>query len=252
VFVAASTACFPQLDLADAVQRLVDLEYTRVEVAIREDSAQLRPSQVAANLEGAIQLCRNLYRLTPVAYRVEIAAEGDAYFEQFYACCRLAKATKVVCLAVPAGEIGTPFNAEVERLRELVRLASLEGVLVGVKTESGKMTQDPDTTYVMCNNVKGLGITLDPSHYVCGPCGGANYQQLMKFVYHLHLRDTSKQKLQVRVGQGEVEYGRLISQLEKLRYDRALVVDVVDEGEPDFDHAGEMRKIRLLLESLLI
>jgi sugar phosphate isomerase/epimerase len=252
VFVAASTRCFSDLSLDDALDRLADLEYTRVEVAIHEHDAQLRPSQVAANLEEAIQTCRQLHRMTPVAYSIDIAAEGDAYYEQFHACCRLAKATKVVCLCVPSSELGTPFNGEIERLRELVRLAALEGVLVGVKTEAGRMTQDPDTTQVLCNNVKGLGITLDPSHYVCGPCGGCNYQHLMKFVHHVQLRDTSKDKLQVRIGQGEIEYGRLLSQLEKVRYDRALTVDIVGEPDPDFDHAGEMRKLRLLLESLLL
>jgi sugar phosphate isomerase/epimerase len=238
------------LSLDDALDRLADLEYTRVEVAIREQGGQLKPSQVAANLEEAIQTCRQLHRMTPVAYSLDIAGEGDGYYEQFHACCRLAKATKVVCVCVPASEIGTPFNGEIERLRELVRLAALEGVLVGVKTEAGRMTQDPDTT--QCNNVKGLGITLDPSHYTCGPYRGSNYQHLMKFVCHVQLRDTSKDKLQVRVGQGEIEYGRLLSQLEKVRYDRALTVDVVNEPEPDFDHAGELRKLRLLLESLLV
>jgi sugar phosphate isomerase/epimerase len=252
VFVAASTGCFPDLSLDDALDRLTDLEYTRVEVTIREHGPQLKPSQVAANLDEAVQVCRQLHRMTPVAYNLDITAEGDAYYEQFHACCRLAKATKVVCLVVPSSEIGTPFNGEVERLRELVRLASLEGVLVGVKTEAGRMTQDPDTTLVLCNNVKGLGITLDPSHYVCGPYNSGNYQQLMKFVHHVQLRDTSKQKLQVRIGQGEIEYGRLLSQLEKVHYERALTVDIVNDPEPGFDHAGEMRKLRLLLESLLV
>jgi len=44
----------------------------------------------------------------------------------------------------------------------------------------------------------------------------------------------------------------VLAQLEKVRYDRALTVDVVNQPEPDFDHAGEMRKLRLLLESLLM
>ena len=59
----------------------------------------------------------------------------------------------------------------------------------------------------------------------------------------------SKESLQTRIGQGEVDYGRLISQLRQVGYDRALAVDIVpDEG---IDHDGELRKLRLLLESLL-
>jgi sugar phosphate isomerase/epimerase len=55
--------------------------------------------------------------------------------------------------------------------------------------------------------------------------------------------------MQVRVGQGDVEYGRLVSQLSKHRYNRALSVDIMPM--PEIDQAAEMRKIRLLLESLL-
>ena len=58
----------------------------------------------------------------------------------------------------------------------------------------------------------------------------------MKYVYHVRLRDTTKDQLQVRVGQGEVEYGRLVNQLNKVRYDRALCVDILPM--PDVDQAG--------------
>ncbi|MFO0896995.1 MAG: sugar phosphate isomerase/epimerase [Pirellulales bacterium] len=249
MFVAASTDCFPDLPFEEALERLVGLEYTRVEIALREDGPQLRPSQVMADLEGAISRCRNAQRLTPVAYSVDILAEGPAYYEQFAACCKLAKATKVVSITVPSAELGTPFNGEVERLRELVSIASTDGILVSIKSEVGRMSQDPDTAVVMCNNVKGLGITLDPSHYICGPHKGGNYEQVLKHVTHVQLRDTSKTHLQVRVGQGEVEYGRLITQLARFHYNRALSVHIVPQ--PDVDHSGEMRKLRLLLESLL-
>jgi sugar phosphate isomerase/epimerase len=234
-----------------ALERLVDLEYNRVEITLLERSQQLKPSQVHADLDSAVSVCRETHRLTPVAYYVDIDAEGDLYYEQFSACCKLAKATKVVTLTVRSGEIGTPFNAEIERLRELVRIGSLDGVQIGLKTETGRMSQDPATAIVMCDNVKGLGITLDPSHFVCGPHKGGNYDQIFKYVIHLQLRDTTKDKLQVRVGQGEVEYGRLVTQLGKFRYNRALCVNILEQPESGVDHMAEMRKMRLLLESLL-
>ncbi|HEV3340391.1 MAG TPA: TIM barrel protein, partial [Pirellulales bacterium] len=251
VFVAASTECFPQLSFGDAVQRLVDLEYTRVEICLRESSEQLKPSQVHANVEKAVHLCRDTHRLTPVAYFVDIQAEGDEYYAQFLSCCKLAKASKVVIVSVPSAELGTPFNAEVERLRELVRIGTLEGVVVGIKTEVGRMSQDPDTAVVLCDNVKGLAISLDPSHYVCGPHGGGGYDQVMRHVCHVQLRDTSKTALQVRVGQGEIEYNRVINQLSRFKYSRALSVNIIEQADPTVDHMGEMRKMRLLLESML-
>ena len=98
-------------------------------------------------------------------------------------------------------------------------------------------------------SVKGLGITLDPSHFTYGENAGRSYDQILKYAYHVHLRDTNKEHLQVRVGQGDIEYGRLVTQLAQAKYNRALAVDM--RPLPDVDHMAEMRKIRLLLESLL-
>jgi sugar phosphate isomerase/epimerase len=247
VFVAASTECFADLPLVEALDRLVDLEYTSVEIGLLESGRQLRPSEVHANLDRAIKLCRDTHRLTPVAFTVDMP-EGPEYYQQFAACCKLAKACKVVTIAVAASELGTPFNAEIERLRELVNIASVDGILVGIQTETGRLTENPDTTLSFCNNVKGLGITLDPSHFIFGP-QRSGYDSLLTHVVHTHLRDTKKEKLQVRVGQGEVEYGKLIGQLAMVGYQRALSVHM--QPLEDADHSGEMRKMRLLLESLL-
>src|SRR5688572_30692781 len=195
-----------------ALERLADLEYTSVELAMFEDADQFKPSQIAADVDTAVATCRNTQRLDVVAFDVKITAVKDAHYEQFRACCRLAKATKVVTITVPSAELGTPFNEEVEHLRKLVALATLDGVRVGLRTQTGRLSEDPDTIQVLCNNVHGLGVTLDPSHFICRPDGKTvNYDKLLKNVYHVHLRDTSKDKFQVRVGQGLIEYGRIVS-----------------------------------------
>jgi sugar phosphate isomerase/epimerase len=250
VFVAASTRCVGDLPLDAALERLVDLEFTAVEIMIHESGGHLKPSEVLADPERALQVCRQTHRLTPIAYSVELDAPDEPeYYRQFTACCKLAKATKVVTIAIRAAELGTPFNAEVERLAELVGIASEEGVRIGVLTEVGRMTQDPDTTMVLCDNVKGLSVTLDPSHFIYGHDRPIGFEQLLKYVCHVRLRDTSKEQLQVRVGQGAVEYGRLVNQLNKYHYGRALCVDMAPL--PGVEQNAEMRKMRLLLESLL-
>ena len=249
MFVAASTECFSELSFEGALQKLVDLEYTSVEIALHEQIPQLQPSAVLADVDAAIMRCRQTHRMNICAFSFDYPGEGELYYRHFAACCKLAKATKVVAMVVPAAELGTPFNAEIERLQQLVSIASLDEVVVGLKTETGKITQDPDTAVVLCGNVKGLGLTLDPSHYVYGPHKGGGYEQVMKHVVHVQLRDSTKTKMQVRVGQGEIEYSRLVAQLQKYHYQRALSVNMQElEG---IDHDAEMRKMRLLLESIL-
>ncbi|MEZ6099143.1 MAG: sugar phosphate isomerase/epimerase [Pirellulaceae bacterium] len=245
----ASTGCFPELSLVESIERLIDLEYSAVTITIDEKTNQLKPSDVVADLEKAIALCRDTHRLNIGGYILGIDATGEEFYRQFEACCKLAKATKVVSITIPSAELGTPFNEEVEHLRRLVSIATLEGVLVSIHSQLGRLSQDPDTVMVLCDNVKGLGVTLDPSHYIGGPYAARGYDQIIKYVYQVLLRDSTKSKLQVRVGQGEVEYSKLITQLGRLKYNRALTIDIIEES--DVEHASELRKMRLLLESLL-
>ena len=152
-------------------------------------------------------------------------------------------------MTVPSGEHGTPFNEEVEHLQKLVDIAESEGVRVAVRSQLGCLSDDPDTLMVLCNNVDGLGITFDPSVYICGGGKAKNVDKILKFVCNVHLRDSRPDAFQVSVGQGEIDYGKLVTQLERDKYDRALTVHMAPmEG---LDHRVELRKLRRLLESLL-
>jgi len=53
------------------------------------------------------------------------------------------------------------------------------------------------------------------------------------------------------VGQGELEFGRVISCLGRYHYERALTVDVRDVPESPFAVDAEVRKLKYLLESLV-
>ena len=248
MIVSATTDCFLDLPLADAFQRLVDLEYAAVEISIGPHRADLSPADILESTDLAYSLCRDTHRMTITGYQVEITAKGEEHYDQFAAICRLAKATKVASVTVPSAELGTPFNEEVEHLRRLVGIATMESVVVGIRSQIGRLSEDPDTVVVLCDNVKGLGVTLDPSHYICEPNTNRNYEKILKYTQNVYVRDTSRTELQVRIGQGEVDYGKLVNLLRRVGYDRAVCVDL--KPIPDVDHAAEMRKLRLLLESL--
>ncbi len=249
MFVAASTECWPERSLIATIEALRDLDFTAVEIALHESASHSRPSDMVADPERAAQMLRGSHRLEISGYNVELASTGAQHYEDFKTLCRIAKATKVVNLTIPSSEIGTPFNEEVEHLRKLVDIAELEGVRVAVKCQLGCLSEDPDTLMVLCNNVSGLGVTLDPSVYVAGPSKGKNLEKILKFVYNVHLRDSRPDQFQVSVGQGEIDYGKLVTQLERERYDRALTVHMAPmEG---LDHRVELRKLRRLLETLI-
>ena len=105
----------------------------------------------------------------------------------------------------------------------------------------------------LCQRAPGLGLTLDPSHYIAGQKEVKEFECLYPYIRHVRLRDTGRgpNQFQVRVGQGEVEYGRIVSQLARHRYDRLLTVDIRDVPDAPFAMDTEVRKLKYLLESLV-
>ena len=254
MYVACSTLCFARCPLDNALRMIGELEFSKVDVAIHEQGPHLRPSEVAADIALSAQRIRIGPSLSPAAFSVEIAAPNpDEYVRQLRAVCRLARMSAVSLLTIPAATADTTMDAEARRLRTLVRLVEAEGLVLTVHTRTGTLTEAPATAVELCQRVPGLGLTLDPSHYVNGPHQGASYDEVFPFVRHVHLRDTGRApgKFQVRVGQGEIEYGRIISHLQRRRYDRLLSVSIHDIGETPFPMAAEVRKLKFLLESLV-
>ena len=254
MFVACSTLCFGRLPLEDALRVIAELEFNKFDVAIHEHGGQLRPSEVAADVGHAAARLRHGPGLSPSAFSVQLDAPSeDETLRQFRAVCRLARISAVPLVTLDPAPLTTPLEDEVKRLTNLVAVGDSEGILVTVSTLIGTHTETPDGAVALCEKVHGLGLTLDPSHYIAGPNQSANHDQVFPFVRHTHLRDTGRgpNQFQVRVGQGEVEYGRIVAQLARHHYDRILSVDIRDIPDAPFAMEPEVRKLKYLLESLV-
>jgi sugar phosphate isomerase/epimerase len=254
VYVACSTQCFAKYPLERALRIIGELEFSKLDVAIHEQGPHLRPSEVAADVNQAAQRIRIGPSLTPAAFSVEIEAPStEEFHRQLKAVCRLARLSTVSVITLPAASSGSGIDAEVERLTGLIQLAQTEGIVLTVATRMGTLTENPDTAVELCERVAGLGLTLDPSHYISGPHQGKSFDQVYPYVRHVHLRDTGRSpgQFQVRVGQGEIEYGRIVAQLSRFRYNRLLTVAIHDIADAPFAMEPEVRKLKYLLESLV-
>lgn len=247
MFIAASSHSFGDKPFPEACQALVDLGYDKIELWLDESSSHLKPSEIAGQAEKFVTYYRETTRLTPVALHFEV----DAPDSDFAAVCRIAKMMKITQVTIPAGQIGTPFNEEIDRLRRRLATTNAAGMRLSLKTKSGHLTEDPQTAVELCQAVPGLGLTLDLSYYLCGKFAGKPYDQVYAYVYHVHLRDTSPTSIQVPIGLGEVDYSRMISQLRRCEYNRLLSVELLPELLDGMDRALELRKLRMLLETLL-
>ena len=249
MYVAASTGCFPGLDLVESLDKLADLEYTAVEIVVNEEHGQIRPSELASKFDLFVQICRTSRKISPTAIFFDVDPTDPNYMDCFTMCSHLAKATKIVTLCVRPATLGTPFNEEVGRLQKLVSIGARAGAHIAVSTEADSLTDTPETVGSLCKSIKDLTVCLDPSHYIYGYPKPKDYDYLFEYVTHVRLRDTTKDNFQVQIGQGIIEYGKLVIQLNKISHNCALCVDLA--VLPNVDPIAELRKMRLLLESLL-
>ena len=256
MIVTASTSCIPDEPLVEILDQLVNLEYTAAELVIGTPGVIL-PTEIEEKHESVVQIRKSLRRIVPIAIYFDVDTPPDdpndsqyiEYVKCFTQACQLAKECKVAVITIHAAPLGTSFNGEVDRLKELVKIGIHHGVVVGVMTEIGRLTDTPETALSLCKFVKGLGITLDPSQYIYGCQKQKDYKPILPYVCHVRLRDSSQEHFQTRVGQGIVDFGRLVDLLKNEQYQRGLCVDIVPV--PNIDQWGELRKMRLLLECTL-
>jgi sugar phosphate isomerase/epimerase len=252
VYVACSTSCFTRYPLDRALRLMAEMEFSKLEVVLDENGPHLRPSEVLADVTRAAQRIRIGPSLSPAAFALEVD-DPDTAGELLRGVCRLARSTLVSLVTVAAAPVGTPVEGEAKRLKGLLRLAEAEGVVLSVATRMGTLTEIPEVAVELCQRLPGLGLTLDPSHFIAGSHQGAPFDAVYPYVRHVCLRDTGRGpgQFQVRVGQGEVEYGRIVTQLARFHYDRLLSVAIQDVADAATPIEPEVRKLKFLLESLV-
>lgn len=246
MFVAASTRCFSGMDFWQALALIADLEFDKVEIYL-DEAGTLKSSELLSAPEEFYAKYRENTRLSPIAFTLAQDVDPPAFAE----LCKLSKLLRVTQVNVVSDVVGTPFNSEIDRLKQLVLTASSEGVRVAIRTESGRLSADAHTAVELCQAVKGLGIAFDPSYFLANEKFEPTIELVSRYTSHVFLRDSTPEQVQVQVGLGEIDYGRLISQLEKHRYDRSLTVELLPDQMDQQQRTLELRKLRMLLDSLL-
>lgn len=255
--VAASALAFSKLPLEEALKRIARLGILFVDLAFQEGWAHLYPSEVAKDVGAATRRVKAALSQTgvvPTSFNVGLGkAEPDEESRRFAAVAELARALGVRMLTLPAAPKGTAVEQEIERLRRLVECARPLEVEVTVETHAGQLTEDPVLAAHIAQSVPGLGLTLDPSHYYAGPLQSGEFEAVLPFVRHVHLRDAgaSWQEIQRPMGTGRVEFRRLFELLRLHGYTGAFVAEYIDSIGTDgsIDVERELAAVKALVEA---
>jgi sugar phosphate isomerase/epimerase len=256
MFVACSTLCFARESLETALRQIAELEFDKFELALVESGQHLKPSEAGDNPETALLHLRRGPALIPASLYFDFGPvdwSDPLTRTRFDGLCRLAKSLSVAVLTMHAAPAGTPVQDEIKRLVPLVSSTMRQGLVLALLTHSETLTADPKAAVELCQAVPGLVLTLDPSYFLQGAYRNVDFDIVFPYVHNVHLRDTGlgPGEFQVRIGQGQIDYARIVTQLQRYGYKRALTVSIVDRIENPFDREVEVRKLKLLLETLI-
>ncbi len=251
--VACSTFCFTKEPFEHALRHIAELEFAKVDLGVSDDGAHLTPESVLNDAAGVQHRIRQGPTIGFSGIALRTAKTGDEFLKILDATAHLAKQIFAPIVTFEAGPTGSLFAEQKTWLTQCVKTVSIHGVQPVIRTKVGTIAEMPNAALQLCEQIEGLNLALDATHFLWGPNQDESYEEVYPFVKQVFLCDSGKrpEQRQVKVGRGEIEYGKIVSSLEQHHYNGALVVAIEDGIPSDMDTEAEVRKLRLLLESLL-
>lgn len=188
----------------------------------------------AAPVEDAVIVAQSAlaaHRLKPVALNASAGASDPNHeFPRFRAICEFASELRVpvICYSAPIEAAG--WERSLRRYERLLALAQERALTLAVEAHARTALERPDAAVRFCEALEGIALTLDPSHMWAGPNQGAPFDELYPFVRHTHWRDSgfSWGEVQQSVGEGSVDFARVVAGLREAGYDGAYSVEYID------------------------
>lgn len=231
---AGSSLIFSRRSLHEALQGVRRLGFSAVEVGTLEGWAHISPVQAHVDREAVrAELETELAAsgLSAIAFNAGLRGSLEDQGAQLDALAAIAHAVGARTITI-AGARGPGITAEEsERLRQLVAIAAEHGVHLAVETHMGTLTEDPLVAALICRDIPGLALTLDPSHYWAGPAQGKGWEVVLPYVSHVHLRDAGfggGKAIQVAPGKGVVDFAAVVAGLAAARVRPGFSVEYID------------------------
>jgi len=154
---------------------------------------------------------------------------------------------------------GEPLEQSLERcVTELgwrVDAAAAAGVRFAIEPHTGSILENPANALLLVQAVPGLTLRLDYGHFVCAGVDQLDVDALIPYATVLDCRGGRPGKVQTRLADNQIDFARIVGQLEDRSFDGHYCVEYVHDDRPgcrDCDNLQEAREFRQALESWIV
>ena len=223
---------FPALRHHDALALIAALEFEAVDIGLFAGRSHVRPSDVfddplgeADRLADRLEIvglgCADVFLIPgtdfdgcdPFHRDPEVRAgliAGVAATARF--CAAMGVGGLTVLPGVP--DQGGDRRATIERvapgLSAWVEVAAAHGVQLTVEPHAGSCVDRPDLVVELLERVPGLGVTLDPAHFVFDDVALDEVMRLLPWTCHVQLRGARPGTMQARMIENEIGIDALL------------------------------------------
>ena len=261
-----STISFTHLPLDQALSELAAIGFSQVDILCAHNWAHLnlidivgieeeKASEIQSMLDG---LNMNVLAMNgAVSHKINTKGEAEQgqVIEEAKALGKLARHLDVSRLTFQPGSKEAGDSLE-ESLQLCVQIFSRvvdaiggDDLAVSFEPHCNSIVETYEAMKVMLDEVSGLTVTYDPSHFIMMGWDLRESEFLFERTSNVHLRDAVNGNLQVPMGEGEVDFKWVIDGLKANGYDDSISLEYIHSEEQDV--TKDKLKLRELLEELL-
>jgi sugar phosphate isomerase/epimerase len=134
------------------------------------------------------------------------------------------------------------FDRTQAHLAELGPLAGARNVTLSIEGHQGSLLERPDAALRMMEALwPSVGFTYDPSHWAMQRISLIETERLLRYTYHVHVRNAKPSAMQASMGEGTVDFEWLIQALRECEYTGAVSIEYFNGFDADLQETRALR-----------
>jgi len=219
------------------------------------------PQGMAARVRGAVERYEMTFTDLFVTFGRDLvercvnhpdASSRHANVETFKGITDFCALTRIpgvtLCPGVEHASLGRndSFDLAVEGLTPLVAVGRDAGLRVSIEPHVESIVESPEETLRLLTQVDNLLLTLDYAHFIAQGYAQDQVDPLLIHAAHFHARQARRGENQCRTREGEIDFARIMSLLEKKAYAGYVALEYVWEQWQNNDRVDVLSETVLL------
>jgi Fe-S-cluster-containing hydrogenase component 2 len=161
-------------------------------------------------------------------------------------------------------EIGIDASRKlaVESLKFQQEVCSKHGLQLNIEPHWHSLAEDPESAIWFCEQIPGIGLTLDYSHFIAQGYSQEEVEPLHAYAHHLHARQAKKGATNATFSEGTIDFSRILRKLNKDKWDGVICLEynpsLIEDAQGEIKQLtrqltnylpGEFQKLRTIIEN---